>query len=184
MSTTALIVIAALAAAGIWLFNRLVRLRNRGESAWSDIDVQLKRRHDLVPNLVETVKGYAGHEQKTFSEVVAARGRAQAAAGPAASGRAEGDLTRMLGRLFAVAEAYPQLRASENFLGLQRDLSVIEDAIQNARRYYNAVVRDLNTACETFPSNLVASAFGFGKREYFELDADAERSAPVVSVAS
>ena len=165
----------------VGLYCRLVSLRNAAESAWSDVDVQLKRRWDLIPNLVETVKGYARHEEGTFAKVTEMRSQAMAETDPAAKAQAENGLTRALRSLFAVAESYPELKASENFLGLQADLARIEEAIQNARRYYNAVVRDLNTSCETFPSNLVANAFSFEKREYFELDDEAERSAPAVS---
>jgi LemA protein len=174
----------ALVALGIALYNRLVRLRNGCESAWSDIDVQLKRRHNLIPNLVETVKGYARHEQQTFAEVTEARSRAQQATGPAGQSGAESSLGRALGHLFAVAEAYPELEASENFQQLQTDLSAIEAAIQNARRYYNAIVRDLNTACDAFPSNVVAGWFGIGKRDYFELDSPEARQVPRVDFAS
>jgi LemA protein len=165
----------------VGLYNRLVGLRNSAESAWSDVDVQLKRRWDLVPNLVETVKGYASHEQQTFAAVTEMRSRAMAETDPAAKADAEQGLTRALRGLFAVAESYPELKASQNFRDLQNDLGEVEAAIQNARRYYNAVVRDLNTSCETFPSVLVAGAFGFTKRDYFELDDEAERSAPAVS---
>ena len=165
----------------ISLYNRLVSLRNSGEGAWSDIDVQLKRRWELIPNLVETVKGYARHEQSTFEQVTAARTQAMQANTPSEHAAAEGNLQGALKSLFAVAEAYPELRASESFLGLQRELSGLEDAIQNARRYYNAIVRDLNTAIESFPSNLLAGPFGFRKREYFELDSAAERAVPKVS---
>ncbi|MEN8160941.1 MAG: LemA family protein [Myxococcota bacterium] len=178
------ILLALLAAAMLWaisLYNRLVRLRNGGESAWSDIDVQLKRRWELIPNLVETVKGYAQHEQATLEQVTAARSRAMQATTPAEHASAESALQGVLKSLFAVAEAYPELRANENFLGLQRELSGLEEAIQNARRYYNAVVRDLNTAIESFPANLLAGPFGFEKREYFELDSTEERTAPQVS---
>ena len=177
------IVLALLVGVAFWavsIYNRLVALRNGSENAWSDIDVQLKRRHDLVPNLVETVKGYAQHESGTLEQVTAARAQATAAVDPAERGAAEGVLTGALRGLLAVAEAYPELKANENFLSLQGELSTLEDGIQNARRYFNAVVRDLNTACETFPSNLVASAFGFSKKDYFELDALAERQAPQV----
>ncbi|HKJ24278.1 MAG TPA: LemA family protein [Myxococcota bacterium] len=174
-----LVVLAVVAAIGI--YNRLVGLRNASESAWSDVDVQLKRRWDLVPNLVQTVKGYASHEQQTFAQVTEMRSRAMAETDPAARADAENGLTRALRGLFAVAEAYPELRASDNFRDLQASLGEIEDAIQKARRYYNAVVRDLNTSCETFPSVLVANAFGFAKRDYFELDDEAERAAPAVS---
>lgn len=165
----------------IGLYNRLVGLRNSAESAWSDVDVQLKRRWDLVPNLVETVKGYASHEQSTFAKVTEMRAQAMAQTDPAAKADAENGLGRALRGLFAVAEAYPELKASRNFGELQADLGKVEEAIQNARRYYNAIVRDLNTACQTFPSNLVANGFGFAKRDYFELDAEAERSAPAVA---
>ena len=165
----------------VTLYNRLVALRNGAESAWSDIDVQLKRRWELIPNLVETVKGYARHEQSTFEKVTAARTQAMQAQTPGQHAAAEANLQGVLKSLFAVAEAYPELRANENFLGLQRELSGLEEAIQNARRYYNAVVRDLNTAVESFPGNLIAGPFGFGKREYFELDSAAERAAPKVS---
>lgn len=173
--------IVLVAAYAISLYNRLVGLRNASENAWSDIDVQLKRRWDLIPNLVETVKGYASHEQGTFSQVTELRTRAMGAETPGDKAAAEGQLTRALKSLFAVAEAYPDLKANQNFLSLQTDLNAIEEAIQNARRYYNAVVRDLNTMCETFPSNLVANQFGFAKKEYFELDDEAERAAPSVS---
>ena len=176
-----LAVLAALVVWGISLYNRLVSLRNSGEGAWSDIDVQLKRRWELIPNLVETVKGYAKHEQSTFEKVTAARSQAMQAHTPGEHAAAEGNLQGALKSLFAVAEAYPELRANENFLGLQRELSGLEEAIQNARRYYNAIVRDLNTAIESFPGNLLAGPFGFTKREYFELDSAAERAAPKVS---
>ena len=179
-----LIVVGGVVFYAVSLYNQLVKLRNGSESAWSDIDVQLKRRYELIPNLVETVKGYAEHEQSTFKEVTKARSEAMQASGPEAKATAEGTLTRTLKSLFAVAEAYPELRANQNFLSLQEELSSLENAIQNARRYYNAVVRDLNTRCEAFPSNLVANNFGFEKKEYFELDAPEERTAPSVSFGS
>jgi LemA protein len=179
-----LIAAGGLVAYVVSLYNQLVKLRNGAESAWSDIDVQLKRRYELIPNLVETVKGYAEHEKSTFEEVTKARSQAMQASGPGEKSAAEGNLTRVLKSLFAVAEAYPELRANQNFLSLQEELSNLEDAIQNARRYYNAVVRDLNTRCEAFPSNLVANNFGFEKKEYFELDAPEERVAPSVSFGS
>ncbi len=169
-----------------WLvvtFNKLVRFRNQSRNAWADIDVQLKRRYDLIPNLVETVKGYAGHEKETFEVVIEARNRAMAAQGPAEKGPAEGHLGRALGSLFSLAESYPQLRAVDNFLQLQETLSEIEEALQNARRYYNAVVRDLNTAIEQFPSNLVAGLFGFALADFFQIEA-AEREAPRVDLDS
>jgi LemA protein len=175
----AVIVVIALAAVGI--YNSLVRLNVQVDNAWSDIDVQLKRRHDLIPNVVETVKGYAGHERQTLEAVVNARNRAVSvqAAGPAERGQAEGALTTALRGLFALAESYPQLRATENFQQLQATLAQIEDAVQNARRYYNAVVRDLNTKVQQFPSNVVAGMFGFKNREFFEIP-DAQRETPQV----
>jgi LemA protein len=179
-----LVIGVALIAGVVVLYNRLVGLRNASENAWSDIDVQLKRRHNLIPNLVETVKGYASHEQTTFQEVTEARTRAQHAGGPGDPGGSEGALGRAIGRLFAVAEAYPELQANESFRELQRELSAIEEHIQNARRYYNAVIRDLNTACDTFPSNLVAGSFGIVKGEYFELDAPEARETPRVDFSS
>jgi len=160
-------------------YNRLVKLRVQSDAAWADIDVQLKRRHDLIPNLVETVKGYAAHERTTFERVTEARARALSASGPAASAQAEGALSQALRSLFAVAENYPQLRAAENFSQLQTQISQIEDQIQLARRYYNAVVRDLNTRIAQFPSNVVAGLFNFYTREYFEMGA-AERESPRV----
>jgi LemA protein len=165
----------------IGAYNSLVRLRVQAENAWADIDVQLKRRYDLIPNLVETVKGYAGHERQTLEAVVNARNRAMSAQGPAEKAEAEGMLTQALKSLFALAEAYPQLRAVESFNQLQASLNQIEDAIQNARRYYNAVVRDFNTRIAEFPSNIIAGMFGFQRREFFELTATAEREAPKVS---
>jgi LemA protein len=176
-----LAVLALIAVAGISIYNSLVRLNVGAGNAWSDIDVQLKRRHDLIPNVVETVKGYAGHERQTLEAVINARNRAVSAqaAGPAERGQAEGALTTALRGLFALAESYPQLRAVESFTQLQGTLGQIEEAVQNARRYYNAVVRDLNTKIQQFPSNLVAGMFGFANREFFEIP-DAEREAPKV----
>jgi LemA protein len=175
-----ILILIALAVVTLVIYNGLVQLKVRAESAWSDIDVQLKRRHDLVPNLVETVKGYASHESGTFEAVVNARSRAMGAQSPAARAEAENMLTGALKSLFALAEAYPQLRAAENFGQLQQQLAGIEDAIQNARRYYNAVVRDLNTKIQQFPSNLIARTFGFQEREFFEIS-DAESAVPRVS---
>ena len=174
------LILIALAVVVLVIYNGLVQLKVRAESAWSDIDVQLKRRHDLVPNLVETVKGYASHERGTLESVVEARSRAMSAQGPASRAEAENVLTGALKSLFALAESYPQLRAAESFGQLQQQLAGIEDAIQNARRYYNAVVRDLNTKIQQFPSNLVARTFGFREREFFEID-DSERAVPRVS---
>jgi LemA protein len=163
------------------MYNGLVRLNVQASNAWSDIDVQLKRRTDLIPNVVESVKGYASHERQTLEAVINARNRAVSAqgAGPAERGQAEGALTGALRGLFALAESYPQLRAAENFAQLQNTLAQIEDAVQNARRYYNAVVRDLNTKIQQVPSNIVASLFGFKNREFFEIP-DSEKQVPQV----
>jgi LemA protein len=164
----------------IGMYNGLIRLKVQCDNAWADIDVQLKRRYDLIPNLVETVKGYAAHEKDTFEAVVNARNRAMSATGPADKAQAENILSGALKSLFALAEAYPQLRAVESFTSLQNSLSQLEDTIQNARRYYNAVVRDFNTKILQFPSNIVANMLGFKQREFFEVSA-AEREAPKVS---
>src|SRR5436853_63113 len=153
------------------IYNSLVQLRVRSDSAWSDIDVQLKRRHDLIPNLVETVKGYAAHEKGTFENIAKFRSMAMQAAGPADKAAAENQLTGALKSLFAVAENYPQLQASQEFTQLQNSLSEIEDAIQNARRYYNAVVRDLNTKIQSFPTNILAGMFAFQQKQFFEVQA-------------
>jgi LemA protein len=163
------------------MYNRLVKLRVTAQNAWSDIDVALKRRADLVPNLVETVKGYAGHERSTLEAVTNARTRAVAAqdAGPAERAAAEAALTGALHGFTLAMEAYPELQASAGFLDLQTQLSETEDQISDSRRYYNAVVRDLNTAVQTFPSNLLAGPMGFQEREFFEA-AEAERATPAV----
>jgi len=152
----------------IGMYNSLVQLRVRCDSAWSDIDVQLKRRHDLIPNLVETVKGYAAHEKGTFENIAKFRSQAMQAVTPGDRAAAENQLTGALKSLFAVAENYPQLKASEEFTQLQGALSQTEDSIQNSRRYYNAVVRDLNTKIQSFPTNLLAGLFGFTQRQFFE----------------
>jgi LemA protein len=165
----------------ISIYNGLVGLKVQCDNAWSDIDVQLKRRYDLIPNIVETVKGYAAHEKGTLEGVVAARNRAMSTEGPAAKAEAEGALTSALRQVFALAEAYPQLRAVESFTQLQQTLGQIEDSIQNARRYYNAVVRDLNTKIVQFPSNIIAGMFNIKAREFFEISAPAERETPRVS---
>jgi LemA protein len=164
-----LVVIIAIAGWLASIFNRLVTLRNRTKEAWSDIDVQLKRRHDLIPNLIETVKGYAAHEKEVFQKVTEARAKAISAQGLAEKGQAENMLSGALKSLFAVAESYPDLKASQNFLELQRELTDTEDKIQAARRFYNGNVRDLNIQIETFPTNLMAGAFGFQKMEFFEI---------------
>ncbi|MHA2620129.1 MAG: LemA family protein [bacterium JZ-2024 1] len=168
----------------IWavsIYNRLIGLRVLSDNAWADIDVQLKRRHDLVPNLVETVKGYASHERATFEKVVQARSAAMSAQTPEARAQAENMLTGALKSLFALAENYPDLKASTNFLELQNQLAAIEEAIQNARRYYNAVVRDFNTGQQVFPASIIAGMFGFKTRQFFELESAAERAVPKVA---
>ncbi|HEY8773935.1 MAG TPA: LemA family protein [Gaiellaceae bacterium] len=180
----ALIVLAAVAAVLLLFlvltFNRLVRLRNEAKTGWANIDVQLRRRSDLVPNLVEAVKGYAAHERETFDSVTQARAAAQQASGPAAAAQADTVLGGALNRLLAVSEAYPQLRASENFLALQQELADIEDKLAAARRYYNQTVYRYNTVLQSFPAVIVARALGFQQREFFETEADA-RDAPAVS---
>jgi LemA protein len=174
-----IIVVAVLAVLAcvilIGMYNSLVELRVRSESAWSDIDVQLKRRHDLIPNLVETVKGYAAHEKGTFENIAKLRAQAMQANTPEAKAQAENQLSGAVRGLFAVAENYPQLRASEQFTSLQTSLNSIEENIQNARRYYNAVIRDLNTRIQSFPMNIVAAVFGFKPRQFFEATSPADR---------
>ncbi len=164
----------------ISLYNALVGLRVRADAGWSDIDTQLKRRHDLIPNLVETVKGYAAHERDVFQQVTEARSRAMGASTPAQAAQAEGLLTQALGRLFAVAEAYPELKANQNFLSLQQTLGDTEDAIAGSRRAYNAVVQNLNTRIQTVPSSVIAGMFNFRPRDFFEIQEAAERAVPQV----
>jgi LemA protein len=177
-----LVIIVVVVLAIVGLYNRLVSLRVRSENAWSDIDVQLKRRADLVPNLVSTVKGYANHERETLEAVTQARTRAVAAqsATPAERAQAEGELTTALRGLTVAVEAYPQLQSSANFRDLQQQLAIIEDAVQNARRYYNAVVRDFNTAISTVPSNLIAGPLNYKELEFFQADAG-DRELPKVA---
>lgn len=164
------------------IYNKLVNLRNTAQSSWSDIDVQLKKRYDLVPNLVETVKGYASHEKAVFEKVTEARSMATQASSPEQKARTEDIFRDTLKSLFAVAEAYPELKANTTFLQLQSQLKGLEDNIESARRYYNAVVRDLNTLIESFPSNVIASSFKFQKQEFFGLEApDVERKPVKVS---
>ena len=167
----------------VYLFNRIVRLRNEVNTGWSNIDVQLKRRNDLIPNLVEAVKGYAAHERGVFEEVTAARAAMANASSPAAAGAADSLLGQALGKLFAVAEAYPDLKASTNFLALQSELTDTEDKISAARRYYNATVLAYNNAIQTFPSLLFAGLFGFDAREFFATD-QADRAPVAVSFQS
>ena len=173
----AVVVILLLVLVG--MFNKLVRLRNRAENAWAQVDVQLRKRYDLIPNLVETVKGYAAHERQTFEEVTAARTTAQQAQGVAQQAQAENMLTAALGRLFAVAEAYPQLRATENFQQLQAQLADVEQNIAVSRQVYNDTVLSYDNALETFPTNVIAGMFHFNPREYFQTE-DATREAPRV----
>ena len=156
----------------IWTYNRLVQDRNRVDQAWSQVDVQLRLRYDLVPNLVETVKGYAAHERQTLEAVIGARNQAVQATGPEEQGQAEGLLTGALGRLFALAEAYPDLKANQNFLNLQEELTSIEGKIAYARQYYNDSVYNYNTRVQSVPSNLMAKPFGFTEREYFEVEGE------------
>lgn len=176
----AIVVLAFLLLVFISIYNGLVRLRVLVKNAFADIDVQLKKRHDLVPNLVETVKGYATHERTTLENVIKARQMAVAASSPDDKMKSENMLTQALRQLFAVVENYPNLKANENFLKLQEELSRIEEALQNARRYYNAVVRDYNTRIMMFPSNIVANMFGFRPEQFFEIGAEEERKAPQV----
>jgi LemA protein len=164
----------------VGMFNKLVRLRNRAENAWAQVDVQLRKRYDLIPNLVETVKGYAAHERGTFEEVTAARTAAQQAQTVAEQAQAENVLTAALGRLFAVAEAYPQLRATENFQQLQAQLSDVEQNIAVSRQVYNDTVLSYDNALETFPTNVIAGLFHFNPREYFQTE-EVTREAPRVS---
>ena len=176
-----LLIIGAIALWVVLMYNRLITLRNRVREAFSDIDVQLKRRYDLIPNLVNTVKGYATHERELLEKVTEARTRAMGAQGVHDKAVAENMLSQTLKSLFAVAENYPDLKASQNFLELQRELRDTEDKIQAARRFYNTNVMSLNTKIEVFPSNLIARGFGFKKEEFFELEEKAAKEAPKVS---
>jgi LemA protein len=179
-----IIVLVVVALVVIWAvvtYNRLVRLNVSAEEGESEIDVQLKRRHDLIPNLVETVKGYASHERQTLESVTEARSAAMSAQGPREQGAAEGALSQALGRLFAVAEQYPDLKANQNFLELQRELTATEDRLQAARRFYNTQVEALNTKIQTLPSRIVAGMGNFKEREFFELEDRAEAEVPSVA---
>jgi LemA protein len=181
--TWVLVIVALLVLVGlalVVLYNRLVRLRNRAENSWAQVDVQLRKRYDLIPNLVETVKGYASHERETFEEVTRARTAAQQASTVEQQAEAENVLTAAIGRLFAVAEAYPELRASENFQQLQAELSDIEGKIAIARQIYNDAVLSYDNALETVPTNVVAGMFNFEPRAYFEVEEPAAREAPSV----
>jgi LemA protein len=179
------IAVGAAVVVGVWLvalFNGLITLRNRVDEAWSDIDVQLKRRYDLIPNLMETVKAYAKHESTVFEKVSQARSAAMGAKTPGEHDKAENALTGTLKSLFAVAEAYPDLKASQNFLQLQDELSDTENKVQAARRFYNGNVRDFNTTMEKFPGNLISKGLGFNKREFFGIENGAEREVPKVKL--
>jgi LemA protein len=178
------ILVAVLALLALWLvlsYNALVKARNKVDEAWSGIDVQLKRRHDLVPNLVEMVKGYAAHERETLESVTAARAAAVDASEPGAVERAEAKLTTALGAINALAEAYPQLRAAENFQRLQAELAGVEDEIQAARRIYNSNVEHYNTRTQQFPTLLIAGPLSFRPRDFFEIEVAAERAVPQVA---
>lgn len=179
------IILAIIVVLALWvvvMYNRFVRLRTRSEEAWSDIDVQLKRRYDLIPNLIETVKGYAAHEQTTLAQVTEARTKAMGAQTVAEHAEAENMLTGALKSLFAVSESYPDLKANTNFLELQRELTDTENKIQAARRFYNTNVRDFNIAAETFPSNIIAKWFKFMKKEFFELSEGEQAAREPVAV--
>jgi LemA protein len=181
-----LVIAAILVLVGLWavvVYNRLVALRNQKDNGWRQIDVQLKRRHDLIPNLVNTVRGAMEFERDTLTAVMDARARAMAAGGPGDSGRKEGELTQALGRLFAVAENYPQLRANENVKLLQEELSSTENKIGFARQFYNDIATKYNISRETFPANLLAGSFGFSRAELFELTDPAERAVPQVNLS-
>ena len=184
LETGAIIAIAVGAVILLWAvgaYNALVRRRNHVDESWADIETELKRRYNLIPNLVETVKGYATHESETLENVVKARNAAASPhSSPEAQAKDENLLSGALRQLFAIAEAYPDLKANTNFLELQQELANTEDRIQRSRRFYNANVRDLNTRIEVFPSNVIAGMFGFDKREYFEIEDDAEREVPKV----
>ena len=176
--------LAVIAVIAFWLigaYNGLVRLKNQVKNAWAQIDVQLKRRHDLIPNLVETVKGYAGHEKTTLENVVKARGAAVQAQGPQEQGKAEGMLSSALGRLMVVVEQYPDLKANQNFLALQEELTSTENKIGFSRQHYNDSVMIYNTRTESFPVNVIAGMFGFKGEEFFELEDEAAREAPKVA---
>ena len=179
--TIVFVVLAALIAWAVFVFNRLVRLRNQVRTAWADVDVQLIRRHDLVPQLVAAVQGYAGHESAVLQAVTELRAQAVATSSPARLGEVESALEQALGRLFALKEAYPDLKASDNFAQLQRDLVEVEEQLQYARRFYNGAVRDHNDAAQRVPDLVVARVFGFSDREFFQTD-DAQRAAPKVEL--
>jgi LemA protein len=180
MGMVLLVLLGLIVFGAVALYNGLVRKRNLVREAWSGIDVQLKRRYDLIPNLIETVKGYGRHEKELFEKLAAARAAAISARGVPEQGRAENAVTAGIRSLFAVAENYPELKASQNFMELQKTLAAVEDEIQMSRRYYNGSVRDLNTAVQTFPAVLFAKALGFEAAEFFEIETSTERKTPEV----
>jgi LemA protein len=178
-----LAILAAVVVVAVWavgIYNGLVRLRNQVKNSWSQIDVQLKRRHDLIPNLVETVKGYAGHEKQTLENVTQARSRAVSATGVEAQGQAEGELSAALGRLMVVVEQYPDLKANQNFLALQEELTSTENRIGFSRQHYNDEVMTYNTRIQSFPPNIIAGMFGFVKEAFFEIQDEKAREVPKV----
>ena len=179
------ILIAVVVIVGLWVvpaYNKLVKWRNRVDESWADIDVQLKRRHDLIPNLVKVVQGYATHEKETLENVIKARNSAMSAGGPEELAAAENMLTGALKSIFALSEAYPDLKANENFLELQRELSDTENKVQAARRFYNTNVNSFNTTLQTFPTNMIAGMFSFSAKEFFEIDDDVERAVPEINL--
>jgi LemA protein len=184
--TSLIVLLGAVAVLAMWVigvYNRLIGLRNQKENGWRQIDVQLKRRHDLIPNLVNTVRGAMEFERDTLTAVMDARAKAMAATGPAEAGRTEGALTQALGRLFALAENYPQLRANENVKMLQEELASTENKVGFARQFYNDIATKYNIAREVFPANMVAGMFGFGAAELFQVTDDAERQVPAVNLS-
>ena len=184
MTTIMWVVLAVIAVTVVWLiavYNGLIKLKTRTEEAWSDIDVQLKRRYDLIPNLIDTVKGYATHERELLENVTKARTNAMNAGTAAEQGQAENMLTDTLKSLFAVAENYPDLKANQNFAKLQDELSDTENKIQAARRFYNGNVRDFNIKLQVFPTNIIAKQLGFEKRDFFEIDDEKEKEVPKVN---
>ena len=184
MSPILIVILVFIVAVAFWLmavYNALVRLNNKTKEAWSDIDVQLKRRHDLIPNLIETVKGYASHEKGVFEAVTKARSQAMQSTNPAEAAQSENQLSQTLKSLFAVAENYPDLKANQNFAKLQDELTQTEDKIEAARRYYNGNVRDFNTKIETFPNNMVAGMLHFKKYDFYEIKDAKEKEVPKVN---
>ena len=184
METLGFILIAVVVVIALWVamaYKKLITWRNRVDESWSDIDVQLKRRHDLIPNLVNVVKGYATHEQETLENVIQARNSAMSANGPEELAAAENMLTGALKSIFALSEAYPDLKANTNFLELQRELSDTENKVQASRRFYNTNVRTFNTILQSFPTNLIAGMFSFVAKEFFEIEDESEKAVPEVS---